>query len=584
MKNIIAAVIVVVLSSAMVFAQSGYKKKVVSYVNTVVVSPSAGLSTTQKEYISTTLSRSVQMERFGYAALPPATVERFAGEVSGISGTSSEQVRAIVERTLAPDLVTLLDINKELLSKQNLSEAERNTFLATKAQAAGLSASQLESILNSGFFYVPFVEHYARNTRRGERDIKNDEGKVVRKQKFTTYEHEMKIGLLWFKLNVDRANNASIAFVGAAKGWSSSPISRSEDQDDGEDGNADWEAFSSAVDVSAVNVGTATKRFDEFQLTGGVTEVTTFGVRLNLGTREGVGIDDSYWIEEMVEDEDGNVSKERRGFVKIRRVGNNRQDESAHSYAQTITGTNYSPGLTVKEIPMIGINAVFGLASLPVNIAPFDNRTTLFSLDKHDFAVNVTSEVKNAFGPFVWFQGNIANGTNVSELWLQGGAAIGFLSIDGKFYLPEYNSIGVRTGTDSLNDIGASVSGYVNIGILKKYYFRRFGLVLQADLKYWMTYLSATGKDREDNDLTYVLSQDAFGMDAKLGLEMYITPMLSIGGGAEYNIFPTTNSWSATVTDKDNNDTKNRNAVGPDTKYSGLGFYLWFNYALPSLF
>ena len=584
MKNFIVAVLVLFFSSAMVLGQSGYKKKVVSYVNTVVVSPSAGLSGSQKEYISSSLSRSVQMERFGYAALPAATVERFAQQVSGAAAVNADQVRTIVEQTLAPDLVALLDINKELLSKQNLSETERNTFLATKAQSAGLSASQLESILNSGFFYVPFVEQYERSTRRGERDIKNDEGKVVRKQKYTTYEHEMKIGLLWFKLNIDRQNNATIAYVGAAQGWRSGPISRSEDQDDGEDGNADWEAFSSAVNTSAVNVGNETKKFEEFQLTGGVTEVTTFGVRLNLGTREGLGLDDSYWVEEMVEDEEGNISKERRGFVKVREVGDNTSNESESSYAQTITGSNYSPGLSVSEIPMIGINAVFGLGIIPVNIKTFDNQATKFSLSQYDFALGVTEEVKSAFGPFVHFQGSLANSAKVSELWINIGAAIRFMSVDGKFYLPEYNGLGVQTGIDSSTDIGASITGFVDLSIVKKFYLYRFGLVMQGGMKYWLTYLSATGKDKNGDDLTYSMTQGMLGFNGKLGLEMYLSPMLSIGGGAEYNLFPSSNSWTATVTDKDKNDTKNDDAVGPDTKYSGLGFYLWVNYALPSLF
>lgn len=584
MKKLIYAVLFSLLSSAVVFSQTGYKKKVVSFVDYVAVSASAGMSDRQKEYVSSALSRSVRFDRFSYAALPGHVVKNFSAEAASASNISAERIRGIVERTLAPEFLSILDINKELLSRQNLSEADRNTFLATKAQSAGLSASQLEAILNSGFFYVPYVEQYNRNTSRGERDVKNDQGKVVRKQKYTTYEHEIKVGLLWFKLSVDRTNNPAVMFIGTAKGWRDGAISRSEDQDDGVDGNADWEAFTDAVNVSAVNIGNETKRMDEFTLSGGITEVTSFGINLNLGTREGVGLDDSYWVEEDVEDESGNIAKERRGFVKVRRVGNNQSNESAFSYAQTITGSNYSPGLSVKEIPMIGINALFGLGSIPVKISPFDNRATKFSLSNDDFAVAVTSETKNAIGPFFWFQGNIARGTNISELWLHAGAAIGFMTIDGKFYLPKYTSSGVLAGTDSTNDIGASLSGYANFGLVKKFYFRRFGLVLQADVKYWMTYLSATGKDKNGNDLTYSLTQDAFGIDAKAGLEIYLTPMLSIGGGAEYNMFPTSNSWTAQVTDKDNNDTKNSDGVGPDTKYSGLGFYIWINYALPSLF
>ena len=560
-----------------------YKKKVVSYVNKVLVPSGFELTTYQTDFIASSVSKSVVMERFNYSSLPDNVIAEFSNQASTMNSFSATTVRPLIEKTLAPKFLELLDINKELLSKQNLTESERNTFLATKAQSAGLSAAQLESILNSGFFYVPYVEYHKRSVAHGEREEKNDKGKVIRKVPTITYSHDIKLGLLWYQLKIDQSNKPTVIFAGAANGWDGGGIERSETKDADDKEDADRKAFEETITVSSFNIANETKKLEAFRLTGTVFETTTFGVQLNLGSREGVGLDDSYWVEELEETESGEIIKSKRGFIKIREVGNNKRDESATSYAQTITGTNYSPGLSVTEIPMIGINAVIGLASIPVNIKPFDNRSTKFSLTKYNFAVNVTSENKSAFGPFVWVQGSLANSTKISELWFHAGATLGLLSIDGKYYLPKYNSAGTQNGIDSTIDIGASLSGYANIGLVKKFYFRRFGLLFQADLKYWLTYLSATGKDKNDDDLSYELTQDMLGADGRIGLEMYITPTLSIGGGAEYNIFPQSNVWTATVTDKDKNETKNSDAVGPDTKYSGLGFYLYINYALPSL-
>lgn len=585
MRRLCIVVVAVILTASNLSAQTGYKKKVVSFVDVVAAPASVGLSDRQKEYIASTVAKSVRMERFNYAPLPAPVIRTYADEAANAASASAEVLRPVIERTLAPGLLGILDINKEMLSTQNLSEADRNTFLATKAQSAGLSAVQLESILNSGFFYVPFVDRYRRTVARGEREIKNDEGKVVRIQRYTTYDHELKVGLLWFQLTVDRSNTPSVRYIATARGWSGSGVSRSEDQDDGTDTNADWSAFVQAVNVSAVNIGNESKKIEQFRLAGGITEVTTFGVKMNLGRREGVGLDDAYWVEEDVETEAGDIVKERRGFVKVRDIGDNRTDESAFTYAQTITGTDYSPGLSVSEIPMIGVNAVFGLASVPVRISTFDDRGPAFSLDDNlSFGLSVTEEVKNAVGPFAMFQAHIGNAAKVSELWVHAGAAVGFFSMEGKFYLPRLNSSGARIGTDSSNDIGASWTGYANLGLVKKFYFRRFGLVLQADLKYWRTTLTATGEDKRGNDLTYTLTQDLLGADVKTGLEVYLTPMLSLGAGAEYNFFPASTSWEAKATDTDNNDTVNSDVVGPDTRYSGLGVYLWVNYALPRLF
>lgn len=579
-KHITLVLIVFCISSISLNAQ--YKKKVVSYVNTVLVPSGFELSSRQTNFIASTVSKRVVMERFNYSSLPENVIADFSNEASKMNSFSASTVRPLIEKTLAPKFLELLDFNKELLSKQNLTESERNTFLATKAQSAGLSAVQLESILNSGFFYVPYVEYYKRSVAYGEREEKNDKGKVIRKVPTITYSHDIKLGLLWYQLKIDQSNKPAVIFAGVSNGWDGGGIERSETKDAEDKEDADWKAFEETIAVSSFNIANETKKLDAFRLTGTVFETTTFGVQLNLGSREGIGLDDSYWVEELEENESGEIIKSRRGFIKIREVGNNKKDESATSYGQTITGTNYSPGLSVTEIPMIGINAVIGLGSIPVNIKPFDNSKSVnkFSLSKNNFSLKVTSETKSAIGPFLWFQGNMANSTKISELWFHAGATLGFMSIDGKFYLP---TKGVETVIDSSQNISVSLSGYANFGLVKKFYFRRFGLIFQADLKYWLTYLSATGKDKNNDDLSYSLTQGMFGMDGRVGLEMYITPTLSVGGGAEYNLFPQNNVWTATVTDKDKNETKNSDAVGPDTKYSGLGFYLYINYSLPSL-
>lgn len=569
--------------SVSVFAQ--YKKKVISFVDHTVAARSAGMDERMASYLAETFSNGVKMERFQYTTLPDAVVRNFIADADGLRSPSADEVRAAIERTLAPKFLELLDLNKEALSQQNLSEAERNSFLATKAQAAGLSAAELESILNSGFFFVPYVEYFSQDAERGHREEKNEAGKVIRRIPTITQTVRLKAGLLWFQLAVDKENRPSVRYIGTANGWTMGPIERSETRDLDNSTGLDWEVFEQAVGTSAVNAGNATKRLEEFKLSGSVTEVTTFGVKLDLGTREGLKLDDSYWIEELQETEAGDIVKSRRGFVKVREVGDNRNDGSALSYAQTITGTNYSPGLSLTEIPMIGINALGGIGTMPMSILPFDNRGTRFGLSKYDFALRLTNEITGSAGPFLWTQVNIANNAKVSELWFHLGGAISFQVPEGKFYFPAYSTSGGTSiaYTDSA-DIGFAYTIAVNLGLVKKFYFRRFGLVLQGDVKYAFTNFSATAHDNKFNDLDVSLTNGVLGLDGKAGLEVYLTPTLSIGGGAEYNVFGTDNIWTATVTDKDKNETKNSDAVGPDTQYKGLSIYLWINYALPSLF
>ncbi len=563
-------------------AQAGgaYKKKVVTFVDRVVVPRSSQLTAREMEYIRSSVDKAVRFERFNNVALPDTLTASFARGIAAINEPGPETVRPVIDQTLAPSLLGILDLNKELLSRQNLTEEERNTFLATKAKAAGLSAAELENVLNSGFFYVPFVAFHGRSIDHGYREIKNEKGKVIRRIPWTEYTHRLKLGILWYRLSVDQSNTAKTLYVGVAEGWSDSPVQRSsthEDEDEGggkleDDGSTDFSAFKSAVDVSCLNIGNETKKMEAFQLSGEVTDASFFGVHMNLGTKEGVGLDDTYWVEEFQETESGDIVKNKRGFVKVREVGDNRTDEQARSYAQTITGSDYSRGLSVTELPLLGINGLAGGIVFPVSVGTFDNRSTSFlaSKEKVNFSAVVKSESKQAVGAMLAFQTDLAKASRVSELWLSLGGAIGVLSVDGKFYNKEM--------TDSA-DIGASLSGYVNLGLVKKFYIRRFGFFLQADLKYALTQLSASGND----GTSYKLTHSGFGADGKGGLEVYLNPRLSIGAGAEYNLFGTGTGWTALYTDKDNAETKNSDASGPPVKYGGLSYALWFNYSLPSL-
>ena len=558
-------------------AQSGkpYKKKVVSFVNKVLVPSTVALTNGQIDYVKKSVARNINFERFNYASLPDTVTAPFSSQAGNVSRPTPESIKPIMDKTLAPQLMQILDLRKELLSKQNLSEAERNTFLATKAQAAGLSASQLEAILNSGFFYIPYVDSHHRTIEHGFREVKNDKGKVIRRIPLTEYTHSLQLGLFWYKLNVDRNNKASVVFVGTAQGWNDEPTVRSgihEDETfDGnridDDGTEDFNAFKAAVDVSCNNIQLETKKMEAFRLVGETTDATFFGVKLNLGSKEGVGLDDAYWVEEFEESVTGDIVKNKRGFVKIREVGDNKKDENATSYAQTITGSNYSQGLTMTEIPMLGVNALIGGGTFPVTVSPV-LRTDDLMKTAPNFYAKIKSESNTAYGATLSLQTDLANATNISELWAQIGGAVGITSLDGKIFSSNGDS----------TDIGASLTGNLNLGIIKKFYFRRFGLLFQADVKFAETRVSVTDKDFN----TYKLTHDNLGLDGKAGIEVYVSPVLSIGGSAEYNIFGVSNSWSAEVTDKDGIDTKNSDAKGPDLKYSGLGIYFWVNYSLQS--
>ncbi len=595
MNRFFKVVLALLCIASLVSAQSTrpYSKKVVSFVNKVLAPSQASLSMKQTDYIGESVGQGMNLPRFNFAPLPDKYVAPFRDEASGWTDVTPDKIKAGIDKFLAPQLLDLIDQNKEAFSKQNLTDADRNSFLATKAKAAGLSASQLEAILNSGFFFVPFLESYTHKAEQKVREVKNDKGEVTRRVKYTEYTHEMQLGVLWYQLKIDKENKASVVYVGPAKGWNSSSISRSTSQDEGEEGNADWDAFTGAVDVSCKNIALETKNMEPFQLVGGVTETTGMGMMLSVGSREGVHLDDTYWIEEMEENDQGQIQKSRRGFVKIREVGNNKDDASALSYAQTITGTNYSPGLSATELPLIGVNVLIAGAMMPVKISPYNNfsrnkalindNDLLASSETYHFHMNVMEETKYAAGAMVAIQTSLAHATHISELWFHIGAQGGVITPTGQIIYKHFTSNGWDKVSYDSSDIGASLTGSINVGLEKKFYIKRFGIFLQVDGKYELLRLNATGKDNTNaNDVKYKLTNSSFGADFRAGIETYLSPKVSIGFAAEYNLFGASEAWNVKVTDKDDVEIVKNDGKGPEVNFGGLGIYAWINLAIPS--
>lgn len=557
-------------------AQNPYKKRVVSYIGNVLVASKATLTANQLRHIAEEVEHATSLPRFTYAPLPDTIVRSFGEEVGALKDVTPQTVRPLVETKLAPRLLEFLDMNKELLSKRNLTDVERNTFLATKAKAAGLSATQLEAILNSGYLYFPFVELYERDVSEGEREVKNEKGEVTKKIKTVEYSHKLKLGVLWYKLNVSRSNRATISYLAMSEGWGMfGAISRSLTKDKDSQENADGKAFDEAVSISCQNIELKTKQIEAFKLTGEVTETTSLGVKVNLGKQEGVGLDDTYWIEEMEENEKGDIIKNRRGFAKIRNV------QVSTSDAQTITGSNYSPGLSVSEVPLLGLNAVVGWSRFPISIGSYNRQGTPNTFfgpkDSYNFYLSLDAQEPTANALTLGLQTDLAKATGVSELWFHIGGSLGSAAVSASMVKLSYAANGTLVKVDTL-PTPLSVAGSVSVGLLKKFYLHRFGFFLEAEGSYTFLRLEATGTE------TYVAVNEKYGAVLRGGLEVYLAPTFSVGGAAEMNFFSTSDVWATAVSAGGENKLKNGVNVGPDTRFSGISFSVWINYSLPSLF
>ncbi|HLP15227.1 MAG TPA: hypothetical protein VK470_03150, partial [Bacteroidota bacterium] len=203
---------------------------------------------------------------------------------------------------------------------------------------------------------------------------------------------------------------------------------------------------------------------------------------------------------------------------------------------------------------------------------------TLYTDPNYGMGVNLPSETKTAYGVMAAMQMSLAHATNVSELWFHIGAQGGVIKPEGQFIFNVPS--GVRTPA-RLVDVGTSLTGSINAGLLKKFYVKRFGLVLQVDAKYALLRLS--GDNPVTDGPTYSMTNSRLGGDLRAGLETYISPKVMFGVAAEYNLFGAGDEWTVKVTDKDDKELlKKEDVKGPEVNFGGLGIYAWINIAIPS--
>ena len=170
-----------------------YERKTISYVGFVWrATPQARRMTDEQVgMLLEALKRRIvdEMPRFDYEPLPRALTERFVEEAGAEDSLSVEEVGEVLTETVAPTIMRILDLKKEMKAKGLVSEEERRSFVVRKAKELGITAEHLEKVMNSAYLFLPVVTGY-------ERKVKEEKEKK-------TVSYSLRGGLAWFHLRAD---------------------------------------------------------------------------------------------------------------------------------------------------------------------------------------------------------------------------------------------------------------------------------------------------------------------------------------------------------------------------------------------
>ncbi len=431
-KVLVLMLLLIVGSSICLQAQQGkYVRKSVSSMESVWFKPGS----LQMDFDIATFNKFmkfyVEVDRFDYNKLPESYIDEFLEKANALETINNTTLAEVLKGTVVQKILAILNDPEvmKVRGEELKSESDLQSFAAIKAKSIGLTTEELATLMNSAYIYLPFVTTASKSTDKKGNLTVSLEG-----------------GLIWWKINVAPDGSSSVDEVlsamtrgvstinpnmktnpltGAPKtfkfggeSWSTTPES--------------W-AQNDAMLAFAKNLGVKTKEIDDFKLTAQIMEVgpgQTYS--FSLGRKEGVFLDDGFFLVEYEENAKGEDVKVNKGFVRVSRTGINIDDPTAYSKAVQILGSPVSEGTMVMEHPRLGMDAKFTMGMLTgSSILPY--HTSYISLD--DLAMkNVIKDKSTSM-----LVGNLDFTYNIAPII---GVSQTFINVDLGFGLPiaEYES------------------------------------------------------------------------------------------------------------------------------------------------
>ncbi|MFN3345598.1 MAG: hypothetical protein ACK412_08100 [Chloroherpetonaceae bacterium] len=557
--------ITILLFSVAVSAQERkYQRKSISSLGLLNLS----LVSVPSAMIENRINYHIQLPRFDYNSLSDSALSAYRERVSalGFRNATPSQITAILNETIIPQVSLALKAVAEERALGNLKEEDLAMAAANKLKGSGLTAEDILKVLNAAYLYVPVVTRYNESTDE-ERNL------TV----------EISGYILWFRVKTNPDGNSEAVFLQGGSVMQSGTATASIDKNyqtrrrtlSGED-----YARLSAIEAWARNLSLAMRRLPDFQVTAEILSLRGATPEANIGTREGVELDDGFYAEELFENSKGELEERKIGFFRVASVGDNRKNPSATSTFYPHITSGVERGVLLKEHPQFGLDIAirpkFFRLRLSKETTPL-RREMLSEYGVDDFsfttvplAFALKEDVTEAGGIELGFHYNLAKQTGVRQL---------FATADFGF------GIGNTSFTPAApNGISALIlSGYA--GAMKKFWLRRWNFYLGVSGGVDGLFLSVGNTGEGDlESLSFITAS----VRADFGLEFMLTPdlLFSIGGNYKVGFPPFLSSLKykdSSAEDDSQTFSIPFTARGfRDTNFNGITLNIGISYSLPS--
>jgi hypothetical protein len=530
--------------------QVRYMRKSISFVDALLPLGKVEMSLTQKEFLLAEIHREIAMPRFDYNPLPPSLTQGFQDTLREMGGRDLDAVSEAMNRTLVPEILRILDYEKELRASGLVSEVERHSFIVDKAKETGITESDLWAVMNSAYIYLPVLY-------RAEIEINHRDNSAS---------VDLEGAILWYRVVVtDSGSTVTQLAQKSAKGYAWSRLDGSYGKR-GRNLDGARYAFTAAAETFARNLRVATQQIPDFQLSNPLTQTGSGWVEFSLGRVEGVDLDDKFVVAEYDQLADGSLKQHRLGMVRVTRVGKS-NDGSSDTRARTIIGSGYQPGMMAIEHPRLPIDISFRLVLLPISVSTgVVNLSQSGSTSDYDLYFDQSVENRIYAGQ-LWFNYNLAQTTHLPQF---------FVSIYGEL------GGGQLTGGQAFGaSLPAGVYWGLGGGLAKKFYLNRLHLGLEATLSY-AQYQIEGQSEFGGGMVDWKWRIDNLGATLNGNLEIALGYDLNLGGGVCYRAFADTDGWEDPRRATQPAGGQNPNGL-PKLTFSGWGTQVYLTWSLPTL-
>jgi hypothetical protein len=535
-----------------------YERKSITYMNALwLIDQSArNLPPDKVEYILAKIKNAVFLSRFDFNPIPDVFVNEFVSqanniEISGYENTQYilDSIAGILERTIIPQILTVIDINKEIRAANLRSEQQKNSFITDKAKSLGITTQDLEKVMNSAYIFIPSIGNFSSQ-------IKKD----------SMYEISFDIGLIWYKIIHEEQNTKAKLLV--KKFVNTFSTSKKDENYLTKEGMLDYKeyAFRDAVKDAALKLTVATQEIPDFRLSGQIIESGFFNAGINLGKKEGINVDDKYLLIEKIETKAGKEKEKKSGWIMVSSVGDTNSPKGYKSNAIVIAGQTYI-GEVLEEFPRLPIDISLG-AKISPNKLTFDTNDVIFD----------TLYFSNSYGFNLDLLYNIGKNFGISQLF-SGISLVGAWSIGGG-----------NKGAISTNGVFHDQAKIKNIMLfqgewffLKKFYIRRLAIIIKPAIGYQNFNIETDKSASQDEYYSFKCAN--IGFSAKGGLEVALSPSINLGIIGGYQIYGENSSWEYSYKKgKDDDWTKISNiSTRSIINFNGIIAQAYLVWSLPSL-